>query len=344
MALDPYWEWFEATLKAPERAVGGEPCRICSEPVPAKAPWKYRDRHVCSARCNQTAIRRMKAAVKRGDIPGYTPPDDLIDRVAAELLRDPRTFATDPAAPFPYEHALFPVEGDVIERHGHRTAYVPVEEVPYAGSWVEGQVTAWLEGRPTGRALGVVHLDTDAWTVWLDDVMSAHAGFSLARVFLGTEWELDASPAGTALRTESGATVHTGIEKIDGVIDGREYRWEAWVFSAAPLARLWTPERTELSQQRSRITQARSSYRARMRALGVLEADAEHIDPRVVYERDGWTCQLCGEPVDRAATWPDPWVATLDHVRAVTRGGAHAEDNVQCAHWICNLLKGNRAS
>lgn len=342
MALDPYWEWFEATLKAPERAVGGEPCRICGEPVPAKAPWKYRDRHVCSARCNQTAIRRMKAAVKRGDIPGYVPPSELADDVAARLVREPRVFATDPIAAFPYEHDRFPVVGDVIERHGQQTAYVPVEDVPYAGTWVEHEVTRWLERGETARALGVVHLQTGLWTVWFDDLLSSHATFSLGRVFAGNELEAPVSREG--LELTDGSTLHAGIEMIDGAQDGAEYRWEAWVFSAAPLTKLWTPERTKLAQQRARITQARSSYRARMRALGVLEAEAEHIDPRQVYERDGWTCQLCQKSVDRDASWPDPWVATLDHVRAVTRGGAHTEDNVQCAHWICNVLKGNRAA
>ncbi|GAU66468.1 exonuclease [Streptomyces sp. NBRC 110611] len=30
-------------LAAAERATGGEPCRICAEPISAKAHWSYRD-------------------------------------------------------------------------------------------------------------------------------------------------------------------------------------------------------------------------------------------------------------------------------------------------------------
>jgi len=58
---EDYWAWFERVLRHPDgRATGGEPCDHCGEPVPAKAPWQYRDRHVCSSRCNLALIRRFK--------------------------------------------------------------------------------------------------------------------------------------------------------------------------------------------------------------------------------------------------------------------------------------------
>jgi 5-methylcytosine-specific restriction endonuclease McrA len=72
-----------------------------------------------------------------------------------------------------------------------------------------------------------------------------------------------------------------------------------------------------------------------------LEATVERIDPLAVYARDGWICQICRSPVDHGRDWPDMWCATLDHRVPLTAGGAHTLDNVQLAHWICKLRKGD---
>lgn len=59
-----------------------------------------------------------------------------------------------------------------------------------------------------------------------------------------------------------------------------------------------------------------------------------------VFERDGWTCRLCGKPVDREARVPEPLAATLDHVVPLSLGGAHSYANIQTAHFSCNSVKG----
>lgn len=111
MAMEPYWDWFTETLKAEYRASGGEACRVCSEPIDSKAAWQHRDRHVCSTRCNQTLIRRMKAKVKRGEIEGFRPPDIHREAIRRERDREPRLFRTLIDAEFPYEHGRFPIVG-----------------------------------------------------------------------------------------------------------------------------------------------------------------------------------------------------------------------------------------
>lgn len=58
-----------------------------------------------------------------------------------------------------------------------------------------------------------------------------------------------------------------------------------------------------------------------------------------IYERDGWCCQLCGEPVDRSARFPAPKAATIDHRIPLAAGGAHSPDNWQTAHMLCNSTK-----
>jgi hypothetical protein len=64
------------------------------------------------------------------------------------------------------------------------------------------------------------------------------------------------------------------------------------------------------------------------------------VDPRRIYDRDGWRCGICGKQVERALRYPDPQSASLDHVIPLACGGAHSPENVQCAHLSCNHDKG----
>jgi hypothetical protein len=73
------------------------------------------------------------------------------------------------------------------------------------------------------------------------------------------------------------------------------------------------------------------------------ELEAEHIDPLTIYERDKWTCQLCGQKVRRISRHKhDPRSASLDHVVPVSHGGGTTYANLQCTHLGCNKSKGNR--
>lgn len=56
---------------------------------------------------------------------------------------------------------------------------------------------------------------------------------------------------------------------------------------------------------------------------------------RRVFERDSYTCHLCGQPVDRAE-------ASIDHVVPVSRGGRDDEANLRTAHLSCNIKRGAR--
>jgi len=59
-----------------------------------------------------------------------------------------------------------------------------------------------------------------------------------------------------------------------------------------------------------------------------------------VYERDGWTCQICGEPVDRDADPKSDWYPSLDHIVPRSKGGANTLDNLRTAHRWCNCIRG----
>jgi 5-methylcytosine-specific restriction endonuclease McrA len=66
----------------------------------------------------------------------------------------------------------------------------------------------------------------------------------------------------------------------------------------------------------------------------------ERFDPRVVFDRDGWRCQIClkmTRPTKRKG-W-QPLAPSLDHIVPLSKGGEHTMQNAQCAHRICNVLK-----
>lgn len=104
--------------------------------------------------------------------------------------------------------------------------------------------------------------------------------------------------------------------------------------------------------RRLRATLARYAEDPAFRDDVLARAHARRVDKlglgpskRVVFsfvgDRDGWVCQLCRLPVDRDATVRS-LKPSLDHVLPVSRGGRHELGNVQLAHVLCNLSKGNR--
>lgn len=72
------------------------------------------------------------------------------------------------------------------------------------------------------------------------------------------------------------------------------------------------------------------------------DAFVSNVSPRMVFERDGWKCHLCGRKIDRKAQVPSPKAATVDHVIPLAAGGTHEPLNCRAAHFICNSTKGSR--
>lgn len=59
-----------------------------------------------------------------------------------------------------------------------------------------------------------------------------------------------------------------------------------------------------------------------------------------IYERDGWVCQLCGDPVDPDAAPRTRGYASLDHVVPRSHGGSDDPSNLRLAHMGCNADRG----
>jgi 5-methylcytosine-specific restriction endonuclease McrA len=82
-------------------------------------------------------------------------------------------------------------------------------------------------------------------------------------------------------------------------------------------------------------------HKRRAQKLGT---QVEELRPIDIYERDIWLCGLCSTPVDPDCTWPDPMSPSLDHIKPLSLGGTHTYENVQLAHLVCNVSKGNRVA
>lgn len=65
-------------------------------------------------------------------------------------------------------------------------------------------------------------------------------------------------------------------------------------------------------------------------------------DRQAIYERDRWTCQLCGDPVDATLPPLHRFAATLDHIvpRSAAPEPDHSPENLRLAHRSCNSRRG----
>jgi len=63
-----------------------------------------------------------------------------------------------------------------------------------------------------------------------------------------------------------------------------------------------------------------------------------------IYERDSWTCQLCGDGVDAGLDPLHDMAASLDHIvcQSWTDAPDHTPANLRLAHRICNIRRSNR--
>lgn len=91
--------------------------------------------------------------------------------------------------------------------------------------------------------------------------------------------------------------------------------------------------------KRSAKRRQRKRERARLRMVAV-----EIVDPTVVFQRDGWKCQLCGVPTPRKLRGTfGPTAPEMDHILPLALGGEHSYRNCQCACRACNGAKGATA-
>lgn len=75
-----------------------------------------------------------------------------------------------------------------------------------------------------------------------------------------------------------------------------------------------------------------------------LGAFVENIDMTTLFDRDGWQCGICKQPIDPKLRHPNRMAGTLDHIIPLNQGGQHHYGNAQAAHYACNSAKGDRTT
>lgn len=98
---------------------------------------------------------------------------------------------------------------------------------------------------------------------------------------------------------------------------------------------------------RAAKTSAHQEYAERRRAEGRplkrYGSSGPWMNPKVrdeVFERDNWTCQLCGEALERDSDPNSDWYPSIDHVVPYSKGGGHTASNLRAAHRWCNAIRG----
>lgn len=67
------------------------------------------------------------------------------------------------------------------------------------------------------------------------------------------------------------------------------------------------------------------------------------ITPEELAARDGFLCRLCDDVVDLTLPYPDWLSPSVDHIIPRSAGGSDEPENLQLAHWICNVRRKDRA-
>lgn len=129
-------------------------------------------------------------------------------------------------------------------------------------------------------------------------------------------------------------------------------RPRAWFGSSSPKSsRVWTQGRCSYCSAQfigvgrsarycSTKCARNAAWLRRYRARGDFK-----ISPRIrfeIYERDGWLCHLCGDPVDVDLHYLEAGAATLDHVIPQSVARDDSPENLRLAHRSCNSLRGAR--
>jgi hypothetical protein len=72
-------------------------------------------------------------------------------------------------------------------------------------------------------------------------------------------------------------------------------------------------------------------------------SEAKYTD-REIFERDNWTCHICGKKVRKSGDRLHPLGATIDHLVPLALGGDDEPANMATAHWKCNRKRGVNAT
>lgn len=187
--------------------------------------------------------------------------------------------------------------------------------------------------REKNRAYRAAHLDQERerTRVWHAANLDKHAAYSRVRYAARLDQERERSRAYRAANPE---------ERRECTRAYREAHKEQ-VSECQRAYREANPEKRAMTIKQWRMANLEKlvayEHIRRARMWGV---EHERFKPSDIFDRDGWTCGICGDPIDRTLKHPHPMSVSLDHIVALCCGGPHTKANVQAAHLTCNSFKG----
>lgn len=89
---------------------------------------------------------------------------------------------------------------------------------------------------------------------------------------------------------------------------------------------------------------AKKAWRLKRKAMERGACIAENFHPFVVFDRDGWKCQICGIKTPKELRGSHKASAPeIDHIVPISKGGHHTMTNVQTSCRSCNAAKSDKA-
>lgn len=155
-------------------------------------------------------------------------------------------------------------------------------------------------------------------------------------------WTFLATNAGHRFCSQQCAQAEKGLQ------GGRRFSCDRFTVilwsDCADCARTWPSTFAQASRcpscsvsRRRAVKRMRNAFRR-----GAPSISGQVITDSEIFERDGWRCQLCGDPVLPFIKGLHPRQASIDHIAPVSRGGEHVAANLQLAHFGCNSAKRDR--
>lgn len=121
--------------------------------------------------------------------------------------------------------------------------------------------------------------------------------------------------------------------------DNREHDPRPCTECAAMFTTSYGDKRSMFCSAKCRKRSASRLGKSKRRAV-LRQAFVESVNPIKVFDRDKWTCRICGvkTPRSKRGTYDDD-APELDHIMPLALGGAHSYMNTQCACRKCNADK-----
>lgn len=93
-----------------------------------------------------------------------------------------------------------------------------------------------------------------------------------------------------------------------------------------------------------KVQARRARYRIKTVKRQSLTVIPSRLSADQIVAQMGAVCGICKDPIDLTLKRTSKMGLTVDHIIPLSRGGQDTLDNMQPAHWVCNVKKGNKVN